>query len=166
MKIYEENQFLNNKNVSINNFGTEGIDDPAPRKWKDIYIIIPSIIKKYLSYELKLHEELVNTGNTDNVEHSHKTNILGYSVTDGICGFNRDFIIFSCSIKMNSGRLIEFDEDEYDNDDTIIEKIENTIKSMLNKVSRVRIRVNVNYYTENGKKYIKFFNINECQIFY
>ena len=164
MKIYEENQFLNNKNVSIDNFGTEGIDDLAPRKWKDIYIVIPSIIKSYLSYEIGINEKMKDT--KYHIEHNHKISILGYDVGNSHITFYSDGIEFDCVIYMDKGRPIEFDVDEYENSDEIIERIKDGIKSKLNKVSGVSLKIMVGTRTENDKKYVDYFEIRKCGIDY
>ena len=164
MKIYDENQFLKNKNVSIDNFGTEGSDDLPPRKWKDIYIIIPSIIKSYLSHEIEINEKLKDT--KYHITHNDKISILGYDVGKSNITFYSNGIEFDIIIYMDEGRPIEFDVDEYENSNEILEKIKNGIKSKLNKVSNVDLKIHVGTRKENGKRYVDTFEIVKCSIEY
>ena len=62
--------------------------------------------------------------------------------------------------------LKNINEDELENSVKILEKIKNGIKSKLNKVSNVGLKIHVGTRTENGKRYVDTFEIVKCSIEY
>ena len=134
MKIYDENQFLTNKNVSIDNFGTEGIDDLEPRKYEDVYTIIPSILKKWLLADIKYREEMLSKGVTKYTAKRDPISILGYKCV-GNTSIGPDHIDFSFNINLES-RPFKFDDDDFKSD-KLNKKIRDNFQSLINKESSI-----------------------------
>lgn len=134
MQIYENNQFLNNKNVTIDNFGTEGVDDPPPRKYEEIYTIIPSILKKWLLADIKYREEMISKGVTEYTADRDPISILGYKCV-GDTSIGPDSIDFSFKINLES-RPFKFDDDDFKSD-KLNKKIRDNFQSLINKESSI-----------------------------
>ena len=134
MKIYDENQFLKNKNVPIDNFGMEGIDDPEPRKWEDVYTVIPSILKKWLLADIKYREEMISKGVTEYTADRDPISILGYKCV-GVTSIGPDRIDFSFKINLES-RPFKFDNDDFISN-KLNKKIRDNFKSLINKESGI-----------------------------